>query len=194
MRTTLLLATCFAFTLTAFAQTEAITKDGRKVILNNNGTWILADCADLVKTETISGKTMTSAKENIILPGKSADDGITITMIKGSESLILNFGLIKRQVKCVNKYAPMVIDFTDGTQATFNHMSKLDCEGNFACFLGEKAGKGKELELLKTKKIKKIAIEYSDVKNDKMVQTSEEFIFTKDVSEKFYQTIQCLTN
>jgi hypothetical protein len=55
-----------------FAQTEATTNDGKKVILNDDGTWkytettqangtVSFECSDLISTETdkMTGKSLT---------------------------------------------------------------------------------------------------------------------------------------
>lgn len=177
----------------AYSQTEATTKDGKKVILNSNGTWLYADCAGLLKTETYSGKTMTSNKDNIKVSADGGKTGLNISLIKGS-AIILNFGIIESVAKCVKEEAPMIIEFTDGNKTTVNHMSKLSCEGNFSVYFSSEIGNIKQLEILKTKKIKKVTIEYTDTENGVIVKQNEEFVFGTTQADAFLNVLQCLSN
>lgn len=185
----------------ATAQTEATTKDGKKVILNPDGTWHHAgskaasgtdDCSTLTKTQTYTGgKVMSTSKENI----KIANNGknlIEFAVIKGESALILNISRQGREVKCVSKNAKMTVEFTDKTKTTLNHMSDLNCEGNFSLFLGLNAETSEKLNLLKAKKISKTTIEYSDSVDGKIVIVAEDNVYTDAEAEKIRKTINCL--
>lgn len=87
----ILLTTSLFLTIGAMAQTEATTKEGKKVLLNSNGTWMYTECAGLLKTENTGGKMMTSAKDIITIPATATSTGLSITLLKGSESVIFNF-------------------------------------------------------------------------------------------------------
>lgn len=184
----------FLFSALVYSQTEATTKDGKKVILNDNGTWIYADCATLLKTETYSGNTMTSAKENIKVSADGGKTGLNISLVKGTTAVMLNFGIIESDIKCVNKDAPLVIEFTDASRVTVTHMGDLNCKGNFALFLAEDIGNIKELELLKTKNIKKVTLEYTDSNSGNIIKNTKEFIFGAAQADKFKKIVQCLSN
>jgi len=178
----------------SYSQTEATTKDGKKVILNKDMTWMYADCANLVETKTYpGGKVMTSSKENIKI---SADGktGIDISLLKGTSSIIYNFAAITNDVKCVVKDAPGTVEFTDGSKITIKHMSDLNCKGNFSCFLGSATGTGTEGTALQSKKIKKITLQYTKKENDSFTNYNEDFIVTTEQADKIFKTIQCLSN
>ncbi|TRW25721.1 hypothetical protein FMM05_05730 [Flavobacterium zepuense] len=198
MKKILLCAALFVATISAVAQTEATTKDGKKVVLNSNGTWAYADgdCNLLTETKTYTGgKTMTSAKEPIkLFDDASAKTGVSLDAIKGSSSLILNFGRIERIAICINKNAPLNLEFTDGTKLVLKHMGELDCKGNFSCFLGEQMNTGKELGVLKSKKIKKVSIEYTDTENGAIKKFTKDYTLTADQGEKLSKIINCLSN
>jgi uncharacterized protein YkvS len=193
MKQKILTAGLLLFSALAFSQTEATTKDGKKVILNSNGTWLYADCAALLKTENYSGQTMTSNKESIKISADGGKTGLKISLIKGS-AIILNFGIIEAEVKCIRAEAPMVIEFTDGTKTTVNHMSKLSCEGNFSVYFSSALGNVKQLEMLKTKKIKKVTIEYTDTEKGVIVKQNDEFVFGTAQADAFVNVLQCLSN
>ncbi len=193
MKKNLLTAGLLIFSVFAFSQTEATTKDGKKVTLNANGTWMYADCAALLKTETYSGKTMTSGKENIKVSADGGKTGLSISLIRGS-AIILNFGIIEAAAKCIKEEAPMIVEFTDGSKTTVNHMGKLSCEGNFSVYFSSSLGNVKQLEMLITKKIKKVTIEYTDTNNGVIVKQHDEFVFGTAQADGFAKVLQCLSN
>ena len=178
----------------SYCQTEATTKDGKKVILNTDMTWNYADCSALTETKTYpGGKVMTSSKENFRV---SADgkNGIDLSILKGSGTTIYNFASINKDIKCVNKDAPGTIEFTDGSKITIKHMSELNCKGNFSCFLGLVVGTEAEAKVLQTKKIKKISLEYTKKENNAFVNYTEDFNVAAAQADKILKTIQCLSN
>lgn len=178
----------------AYSQTEATTKEGKKVTLNADGTWMYAECASLLRIETYNGKTMISAKQDIKVSANAGKSGIEISLIKGPGSVILNFASFGDGTKCIVKNAPMVVEFADGAKFTINHMDDLNCKGNFALFLGEKLGTGKELNTFKTKKIKSVSIEYTSSKDGAISKYSESSVFTDAQADTFMKTVQCLSN
>ncbi|KGO94869.1 hypothetical protein [Flavobacterium subsaxonicum] len=197
MKKILLCTALFAVSISGYSQTEATTKEGKKVLLNSNGTWAYADgdCNTLTETKTYAGgKVMSSAKEVISVSSDAGKTGITINIVKGTGALILNLGRIEREIFCVSKNAPMSIEFTDGTKLAVKHMGDLNCNGNFSCFLGEQVGTDKELEILKTKKIKKVSIEYTDTENGNVKKFTKEYTLSADQTEKINKIIKCLTN
>lgn len=190
----ILLSASFLFTLCAFSQTEATTKDGKKVILNSNGTWMYAECASLLKTENVGGKMMTSSKDVINVPATDNSPGILISLIKGSQSVIFNFATAGKDLYCVNKDAPMVVTFTDNSTVIIKHMSDLNCKGNFSFFLGETLGNKDLLDKIISKQIKKVVIEYSETDNGKIKKINKEMLFDAATGTKVLQVAQCLSN
>jgi len=195
MKKILFAAGFFLTAFTVYSQTEATTKSGVKVLLHQNGTWTYNDCSQLLETKTYTGgKVMTSAKENIKISTDNGVTGIDIALIKGTEAVILNFTNLSKAVLCVNKNAPMIVEFGDGTKTTLVNPTDLNCNGRFACFLGENLGNVKDLELLKLKKIKKVTIEYTDTENGAIKKNLSVFTFNDAQADKFMKTIQCLSN
>lgn len=178
----------------SYCQTEATTKDGRKVILNKDMTWMYADCAALTETKTYDGgKVMTSSKEKFRV---SADgkNGIDISILKGSNTIIFNFASINQDIKCISKNAHGTIEFTDGSKIAITHMSELNCRGNFSCFLGSALGSETEAKAIQTKKIKKISLDYNKKENNAYVDYTEDFNVAPAQADKILKTIQCLSN
>lgn len=193
--------TAFLLCTLAFAQTEATTKDGKKVILNPDGTWKYAgaksaldayDCSNLTKTETYSGgKVMTSSRENIKI-SNNGKNSIEFSAVKGEATLILNISRQKGELTCVAKNALMTVEFTDKTKMTIAHMGDLNCKGNFSLFLGEVLENEDKLNLFKTKKIAKTSIAYSNSVDGKIVVMNEDNVYTDAEAEKIRKTINCL--
>lgn len=192
----ILLATALLFALNGFAQTEATTNDGKKVILNNDGTWIFADCSELIKTVTnANGKQTMSGKGYIHSFSEIEENKQKLLLFKASSgAVILNFSPENREAVCVNKKAIGAIEFTDGSKAIINHMGDLDCEGNFSYYLSKDVGTLKELEIFKSKKIKSITIEYTTTENGKIAKFTRKSSFKDEDGEKIMKTIQCLSN
>ncbi|KGO86797.1 hypothetical protein Q765_09230 [Flavobacterium rivuli WB 3.3-2 = DSM 21788] len=178
----------------SYCQTEATTKDGKKVILNKDMTWTYADCSALTETKTYAGgKVMTSSKENFRV---SADgkNGIDISILKGTGTIIFNFASINQDVKCVNKDAAGTIEFTDGSKVDIKHMSDLNCKGNFSCFFGLAVGTETEAKAVQDKKIKRISLEYTKKENNTFVKYTEDFNVAAAQADRILKTIQCLSN
>ncbi len=177
-----------------FAQTEATTPDGKKVILNNDGTWLYAECGNLIKTENLKGKIYTSGRDNISISETGKNTGIDVTLLKGTGSTIINFKYNGSDIKCVSKDAPFSIEFADGTKIDLKSMADLNCEGSVSLFLGEQIGNEAELKLLTTKKIKKLIIEYSVKENGQFVKIKGDYTPTAEQADKIMKTIKCLAN
>jgi hypothetical protein len=95
MKKVTLILTLAAFCVNAiFAQTEASTTDGKKVILNDDGTWKYAEqdekkvsesseCSELIKTETdkVTGQSTVMAMETIVISEDGGKSGLGIFCI-----------------------------------------------------------------------------------------------------------------
>jgi len=87
--------------LTTFGQIEATTKEGKKVILNSDGTWkydetikeskTSFECDDLIanSTDKVTGKITKGAKESLLV-SKDGKKGFEFYMFEGSNSIILS--------------------------------------------------------------------------------------------------------
>lgn len=192
----ILLGTALLFCLNSFAQTEATTNDGKKVILNSDGTWAFADCGELIKVVTNgNGKQTISGKGFINSFSEIEKNKQKLLLLKASSgAVIVNFSPKTREAVCVNKNAVGDIEFTDGSKVTINHMGDLDCEGNFSYYLSKDFDTLKELEMFKSKKIKNITVEYTTTENGKIVKFTRKSSFTDEDGDKIMKTIQCLSN
>ena len=176
------------------SQTQATTTDGKKVILDKNGTWMYAeaDCGALIKSGTYAGgKTMLLSKEDIIVSPDNGATGVKISLTRGTNLLLVNIINLVPKLKCVAEKAPITLEFVDGTKMVTQHAANSNCTADFSLTLGKTKDDIKLLDILKSKKIRKITIGYTTSESK---EYTEEFIFTNVQAEKFSKTIQCLFN
>ncbi len=197
--TTTFLMVIMTMTL-AFGQTqEATTSDGKKVILNSDGTWKYvetkkvsldsnsSDCSNWISTETdkVDGTTTTAAKNTLIVSTDGGKKGLGIFMIQSSKGgLILSIQAVGAG-SCIDEGAKINILFTDGSRLALSNDGKFNCKGKSTIYFGDVFGKKSQLEELKTKKIQTMRVWTSDSYVEKD--------FTKENQEEFYNVINCLT-
>jgi len=179
-----------------FAQTEATTKDGKKVTLNDNGTWIYAEtseteeivsfeCADLISSETdkISGRTITGAIRRFLVANDARDYGFAMTIMMGAGSLILNIKVVGAS-SCVDDDNKMNLLFRDGTRLELKNIEGFNCKSTFTVYFGGGMGNTKALHAIRTKEVETMRVWTSDgfVEKD----------FSSEQSKKFMKIFDCL--
>jgi hypothetical protein len=185
-------------TVGLFAQTEATTKDGKNVILNEDGTWkyvettssestVSFECSDLISTETdkMTGKSSTAAKKTLIVSDDGGENGFGIYILKSSNSLIFSIQAVGAG-GCIDDDNKMNVLFKDGTRLELVNDGKFNCDANFTLYFGGSFGKKKELEMFKTKEVETMRI-----------WTSKSYVekdFTAEQSKQLMKTVECLSN
>jgi len=113
-------------THTAIGQIEATTKDGKKVILNSDGTWKFDEtisetqtsfeCGNLVtsKNDKVTGKTTKGSKEAILV-STDGKNGFGFYIFEGSNSIILNVTVVGAS-SCIEDINKMNVLFRDGSR------------------------------------------------------------------------------
>ena len=185
----------------AFGQTQkATTENGKKVILNDDGTWKYADtiktvttnldpndCSNWIKTkeDKVSGESYTSMKEYLIVSKDDGKNGFGISlMLSGKSSIILSVKAAGAS-GCIDKGSKINILFTDGTRLELASAEDFNCKGNATLYFGDVFGKKKQLAELQTKKIEVMR-----------VWTSESYVeekFEDEQAEQFKNALNCLT-
>lgn len=184
--------------LSTFAQTEATTKDSKKVILNDDGTWkyaetttaettIILDCAELITTETdkMTGKTTTYSKETLIISEDGGKSGFGIFIMDISGSLVFSIQAVGAG-SCIDDDNKMNVLFRDGTRLELVNNGKFNCDGEFTLYFGGSFGKNKELETFRNKEVETMRI-----------WTSKSYVekdFSSDQSKELMKTFDCLLN
>jgi len=198
--TTSLLMVIMAMTF-AFGQTQkATTENGKKVLLNSDGTWKYADtvktvqtkldpndCSNWISTETdkVDGITSTFGKNTLIVSTDGGKKGFVIFMMKGHKcGLILSIQAVGAG-SCIDEGAKINILFTDGSRLVLSNDGQFNCKGNSKVYFGGDFGKKSELEELKNKKIQTMRVWTGDIYVEKD--------FTVDNQEEFFNVINCLT-
>ena len=181
------------------AQTqESKTMDGRKVILNTDGTWkyaeaisdtakpALANCDNWIETTTdrVTGATTTSAKNSIMVMSEDGRKGFGVLLMNGPKnSLILSIEALGSAI-CIDQGALINILFTDGSRLALQSNGEFNCEGKAALYFGGVFGKKSQLEELKNKDIQTMRI-----------WTSHSYIeqeFSPETRQEFHNVIHCL--
>lgn len=197
--TTILMTTLMSATYT-FAQTQkATTENGKKVILNTDGTWKYADtakivqknidqndCSKWVKTEEdeVSGESYTLMKEYLIISKDDGEKGFGINLISSGKNAIILTIKVVGAGSCVDKGSKINILFTDGTRLELASDGAFNCKGNATVYFGDVFGKKKQLADLHKKTI--------DVMR---VWTSDSYVeekFEVEQAEQFKNSLNCL--
>lgn len=179
-----------------FAQQNAITEDGKKVILNEDGTWeyvqeetggIPGDCSTYIVTDAdkMTGVSSTSTirriivsrdggKSGLFISGYFADGELTITIETHGASL------------CMEPGSDINILFRDGSKLDMQNNHKYNCEQKGAIYFGGRWGNKKELQQLMKKEIETMRVHTTDgfVQED----------FPEKASIDFMETLKCFSD
>lgn len=181
-----------------FSQINATTENGKKVILNNNGSWEYIDtkdsessdlsleCSDLIVTEEdkMTGKSSTGAKETLIISDDGGKNGFGIYALNGSKSTILVIQAVGAG-NCIDDDDKLNILFRDGSRLELYNDGKFNCDAKMTLYFGGIFGKKKQLKELASKEIETMR-----------VWTSKSYVeknFSSNQSKQLMQTIKCLS-
>lgn len=187
------------FTSSLFCQIEALTTDGRKVILQNDGTWTFADttsvtdrrldpndCSSMIISETdkMTGKTFVSSRTIVVTDDGKTGFKIFIMRLK-EETISLSIGVYGAS-SCIDEGSKINILFTDGNRIELKTDNKFNCDGDATVYFGGYWGKKKELNMLRYRQIATMR-----------VWTTKSFV-QKDFNEEnkilFQGGMKCLLN
>ncbi len=193
---TILIFTISSFSV--FAQTEATTNDGQKVILNDDGTWkytkttqtnyiVSFECSDLISTETdkMTGHSITGAIKKLVISDDGSKNGFGIFLLRASNTIIFNIHAVGAG-GCIDDENKMNVLFRDGTRLELINDGDFNCDEEFTLYFGEAFGKKKQLEIFRTKEIETMRI-----------WTTKSYVekdFSSDQSKQLMKTIDCLMN
>lgn len=187
--------------LSTFAQTEATTNDGKKVILNSDGTWKYAetktdnaepkdnsDCSQYISTEVdkVTGKSSVAAKEMLIVSKDGGKNGFGFYILKSDKGSIIFSIQAVGAGSCIDDDNKMNVLFRDGSRIELINDGKFNCDAKFTQYFGGVFGKKKELEMFRTKEVETIRI-----------WTSKSYVeedFTSEQSKQLLHTVDCLLN
>lgn len=178
------------------AQINAVTEDGKQVILEEDGTWAFQEetglkkdtlnleCSYLVKTETdrVTGKTRTSSEALLI-----SDNGETGLVFMGYKmtSVVTSVTILAIGASsCVDDTDKVYILFRDGTRLEIENDFKYNCDKTHILLFGGSWGKKKQFQMLLTKEIEIIRAE--------TVNGFVERELTSDQSQIILSTLNCI--
>lgn len=198
MKQLFFIITFLTITNYVYSQIEATTSEGKKVILNSNGTWKYADeviqtkttennsdCSAYISTEVdkVTGKTSVASKDMLVVSQDGGKNGFGIYVMQGSGSTILSIQAVGAG-NCIDDDNKMNILFRDGTRLELLNDGKFNCDAKFTLYFGGYGGKKNELEMLRTKEIETMRI-----------WTSKGYVeenFTSQQSKELMSVIDCL--
>lgn len=186
-----------------FAQQEATTTSGEKVVLYENGTWKYKDKApDTLSTES---NTKDSIDCDLLLP--TSVDKVTGKSMHTSDLLIVSkdqgktgFGFMVAVINdntiyfyinavggdaCIDEDAKINILFTDGTRAEFNSNNDFNCDKEASLFMGSLFYNRMYAVMLAQKKVEIMRIRTGD----KYVEEE----FTAEQAETLRSYFECAT-
>ena len=179
------------------AQTEATTKDGRKAILYEDGTWkyyteapkvdhVSYECLDLIETITdkMTGQITTSSKKFLEILDDGGETGFIIGCIKGSDFIIMAIKVVGAG-NCIDDDDKANILFRDGSKLELSNDDKFNCDAEFTLYFGGVFGKKKQLNELTTKEIETMRVWTSGG----AVQKN----FSNEQSKILMNTLKCLS-
>jgi uncharacterized protein (TIGR02145 family) len=184
------------FTSQVFGQVKTINKDGKAIILNDDGTWRYddsnsetipsLDCSDLITTylDKVTGFTARINKDAIIV-SKDLKNGFSFYLIEKNSIFVINLTVLGART-CIDETSKMNILFRDGTRLEFINNADYNCDGNFILYFGGRYGRIKLLEQLMTKEIEIMRIGTS--------QGNVDMDFTSENSLEFVKLLECLSS
>lgn len=184
--------------LSVFAQIEATTIDGKKVLLYDDGFWEYkkitksvemddVDCFNLASTKVdeMTGKSSTGSKELLIVSDDDGKSGFVINILKRSESIIFSIK-VDGAGDCIDADSKINIVFRNYNRLDLINDGDFNCDSQFSLYFGGIAGKEKQLEIFRVSEVKTMRI-----------WTSEGFVdkeFSPEQSKQLMHTVNCLMN
>ena len=184
-----------------FGQSEiVVTKSGKKVILNPDGTWKYADakkdiqqetttndCSQYIQTveDKMTGDKFISAKKTLLVSTDAGKTGFRIILIHNYNRTLIFHINAEGAGHCVDKGSKINILFTDGSRLELANEEDFNCKGDIVVYFGGSySGKEDDLKELQTKKIETMRVWL----NDSFVEKD----FTKENTNEFFQIVNCL--
>lgn len=187
----------------SLTQTTATTENGKKVILNEDGTWhfeksieketidgslVKTDCDKYISTEVdkMTGESSVASNEILIISKDGGKKGFGIYLMKSKRgSIILSIQAVGAG-NCIDDDNKMNILFRDGTRLELTNDSKFNCDAKYTQYFGGSFGKKDQLEMLRSKEVETIR-----------VWTSNSYVeedFTSEQSKTLLKTFDCLVS
>jgi hypothetical protein len=180
------------FACQTFAQINATTQGGLKVILNSDKTWeyvkeeveLDSDCSNYIEEtyDKMTGKTMYSTKTIIV--SKDEVNGYATRFLKSSSGSIIWSIRFVGCGGCIDEDAKIDILFRSGKKMTIYGNNDFNCDNNLVVYFGGTFGKKKELQALCNNEVETIRI-----------HTTQSFCqedFTEEDSKEFINGLNCI--
>lgn len=195
----LLVLLLFSMSFIAFSQTIAITEDGKKVLLNKDGTWKyidppvtknttndVTDCDNYIYTEVdkVTGTSTLVSKNKLIISTNGGKNGFGIIFMKVTSGVIAFSIQAVGAGNCIDDENKMNVLFRDGTRLELKNDGKFNCDGKFTLYFLNLFDKKQELDMFKTKEIETMRVWTS--------KGHVEENFSPNQSKEFINIVNCL--
>lgn len=166
----LILVSFLIFALKISSQVNAITTDGKNVILNSDGTWSFNEikkteienikCEDVISimNDKMTGKSNVGSKKTIIISKNNGQKGFGLYMLKSERGSFILSITVAGGGMCIDEKNKMNVLFKDGTRFELKNDGYFNCKGQYTQYFGGLFGKKSELEMLRTKQIETIRV------------------------------------
>lgn len=199
MKSPLTLVLLFLTSIVLYGQTEATTKDGKKAILNNDGTWKyveekqiklpdnLEDCSNWIETteDRVSGKKTTGSKETLVISEDGGNSGLGIHWFLSGKTAVLVVAAVGAS-GCIEAKSKINFLFKDGTRLELITNTEFNCDNRATTYFLGGFGKRSQLEELISKKIETMRVWTS--------KSNVEQNFDDIQAETFMRTGKCIFN
>lgn len=195
MKNLMLLSILSLFVINSYCQIPATTEDGKKVILNEDGTWKYLDdnvlqavtesytCDDLIKTTTdkMTGKSTFAAQKRVEVYNENSTQGFGIFIYKKGRSIVFNMQ-IKGASPCIRDDSKILILFRNGKRLELVNDGEANCNAFFDLYFDGAYGKTKELKMFAKQEVESFRIWTAQayVEQDFEAAESKQLMFTID--------------
>ncbi len=186
------------------AQINAVTEDGKNVVLHEDGTWDFSTadkaieiveneikgCEELTSTrmDERTGLNYQSTSTIMMMDENNESNWILMDMMTSSIPSLKNVILFNLSPfgagDCIKDENIITFQFEDGESLSLDNDAMYNCENKFMLYFGGSFKKKEELQKLTSKKLANIKIE-----------TQDGFVhgaFTNEQSTTFLDAVQCL--
>lgn len=185
-------------TSVGFSQVLATTKDGKEVILKEDGTWSYSEaapavtdqsskdfdysCMNIIETTTdkMTGDTVDALSENIIVSDDGGKTGFAVMPYRYAKAAVLAFKVLG-DAGCIDDDSKMHILFRDGSRTEIVNNGKFNCDGKFTVIMGSHFGNLKVVLTLVEKQIDAIRVSGTSGKVERSLSEHQSRLLQKSL-------------
>lgn len=183
--------------ISGYSQETLTRANGKKITVNENGTWSYAkgasqtdhnDCAKYITTSvnSISGSINTTAINQLTLSKDNGKTGLSILLMNSKDNTTTIVSMKTIETNCIIEKTKIAVVFSDGSSSQITSNGSYNCEGRSTLYFGGSFGSNENLQQLTTKDI------------DTLMLATEigviSYKFTDKEAKVIKNTLSCLSN